>query len=166
MNMGISSFYNCFSSLDFSFLELVLSTFLGFGSALLVEAIVDKHEEKILRKQLLKDLKAELLSLKENIELLESDKVYIQPYTISIWKGVRECGSILCIDEIPCFFQLLEVFSSIEEANLIELKCFELYVGRTPSTDMNLILSTLYENRQYVKKQIETGLIMLNGGNN
>lgn len=162
--MDINCLQNFFTSLDFSFLELVLSTFLGFGSALLVEAIVDRHKDKTLREQLLKNLKTELSSLKESIERFEPDKVYIQPYAIPIWRGARECGSILCIDKKSCFLKLLEVFSSIEEANLIELKCFELYVSRTTSTDIDLILSTLSDNRQYIKEQIETGLSLLNEG--
>lgn len=152
------------SSLDFSFFELVLSTFLGFGSALLVETIVEKHREKVTRIQLINDLRAELLALNESIELLESKKVYIQPYKIPIWKGANECGSILCMDKVPNFFNILEVFSIIEEANLVELKCFELFVAKTTSTNMSLILSTLSDNRQYVKEQIMKGLQLLNGG--
>ena len=152
------------SSVDFSFIELMLSTFLGFGSALLVEAIIDKHKAKTLRKQLLRDLHAELSALKVSIDSLEPDMVYCQPYTIPIWNGARECGAFLCINMKPFFYKLLEVFSSVEEANLVEMKCFELYVGRTPSTDMSIIMTTLSDNRKYISKQIEEGLSLLNGG--
>lgn len=162
--MDFNCLQNFFALFDISFLELVLSTFLGFGSALLVEAIVDSHKDKALREQLQKDLKSELSSLEESMEQLEPDKVYIQPYAIPIWRGACECGSILCMDKEPYFFKLLEVFSSIEEANLIERKCFELYVSPTPSTNVKLILSRLFDNRQHVKTQIETGLTLLNGG--
>ncbi len=163
--MDFSFFQQFLSSLDFSFIELMLSTFLGFGSALLVEKIVNSCNEKAIRKQLLNDLKAELVSLKSIIELLEADKVYIQPYAIPIWKGAHECRSILCMDKEPYFLKILEVFSIIEEANLIEMKCFELLVNKSPSTNSALILSTLSDNRQYVKKHIEEGLTLLNGGN-
>ena len=162
--MEIKCFRDFFSSLDFSFLELLLSTFLGFGSALLVQAIIDKYKEKKLREKLINSLKFELSSLSKSVKLLESDKVYIKPYAIPIWLGARDCGSILCIDTQPYFLEMLEVYSSIEEANLIESKCFELYVSRTASTDMNLVLATLTDNRQHVKKQIEIGLTLLNGG--
>lgn len=153
-------------SLDFSFLELVLSTFLGFGSTLLVEAIVDRRKEKAQREQLIQNLLAELRALKQKVDSLEGEKVYIQPYAIPIWRGARECGSILCMDKEPYFLRLLEVFSSIEEANLIELKCFELYVGKKNTADISLILSTLADNRSYLKEQIEKGLMLLNGGDN
>ena len=152
------------SSLNFSFVELALSTFLGFGSALLVEAIINRYNEASLRKQLLKDLKEELLSLKTKVELLEEDKVYIQPYAIPIWKGTCECGSILCLDKESYFLKILEVFSIIEEANLIEMRCFELFVDKSTCADKALILSTLTDNRKYVKKQIDKGLLLLDGG--
>ena len=155
---------NIFLSLDFSFIELILSTFFGFGSALLVEAIIDNHKEKKIRKQLIRDLKEELSSLKESVELLEPDKVYIQPYMIPIWKGARECGSVLCMDKEPYFWKILEVYSSIDEANLVERKCFELYVGQNNLRDKELIISTLANNRKYVKQQIDKGLILLKGG--
>ena len=153
-------------SLDFSFLELVLSTFLGFGSALLVEAIVDRRKEKSQREQLIQNLLTELLALKQKVDSLEPEKVYIQPYSTPIWRGARECGSILCMDKEPYFLKILEVFSSIEEANLIELKCFELYVGQKNTADIGLILSTLSDNRKYLKEQLEKGLVLLNGGDN
>ena len=165
MKMDFSFFQQFYSSLDFSFIELMLSTFFGFGSALLAEAIINSFNEKAIRKQLLKDLKAELLSLKCSIESLEPEKVYIQPYAIPIWKGAHECGSILCMDKEPYFLKILEVFSIIEETNLIEMKCFELLVDKSPSTDKALVLSTLSDNRQHVKDHIEKGLILLNGGN-
>ena len=162
--MNMDCFYKIFSSLDFSFAELILSTFFGFGSALLVEAIIDNHKEKNIRKQLIRDLKKELSSLKENIKMLEPDKVYIQPYTIPIWKGARECGSILCMDKESYFWKILEVYSSIDEANLVERKCFELYVGKDSLRDKELIISTLSNNREYVKQQIDKGLFLLEGG--
>ena len=165
MKMEFSLFQQFLSSLDFSFIELMLSTFLGFGSALLVEKIINNCNEKAIRKQLINDLKVELESLKSSIELLESDKVYIQPYAIPIWKGARECGSILCMDKETYFLKILEIFSVIEVANLIEMKCFELLVNKSPSTDMVSIFSTLSDNRQYVKNHIEEGLNLLNGGN-
>lgn len=166
MNNIINNVLNsdCIASINVSFIELILSTFLGFASALLVETIIDRCKEKALRKQLIRDLYSELLALKENIKQLNADMVYIQPYSIPIWIGARECGTILCMDKKPYFVKILEVYSSIEEANLIEMKCFELYVSRTPTTDIEQIKSTLADNRIHVKKQIDIGLALLNEG--
>lgn len=153
--------FNCFPLFDFSFLELILSTFFGFASALLVEAIIGKHKEKAIRKQLLNDLYSELTALKDSVQLLDAEKVYIQPYSISIWIGARECGTLLCMDKQPYFPKILEIYSSIEEANLIELKCFELCIGKSLSNDMEQIKETLADNRQHIKKQIEIGITLL-----
>lgn len=150
------------SSIDFSFLELVLSTFFGFISALLVESIFDRYKETKDREQLLKNLKLELTLLKENVETLDPNKVYIKPYSIPIWTGAKECGSLICLDKSKAFYKILEVYSSIEEANKIELKCFEMYINKTPSMGV-LIKTTLVDNRRNVKKQIEKVLNLLDG---
>ena len=144
------------------FFEVVLSSFLGFGSALLVEAIVDSYRNSSTKKQLLVNLKQELSTLQSNISSMEENKVYIRPYSIPIWSGARECGSLICMDKSKCFPKLLEVFSSIEEANLVEMKCFEVYVGQHPSKeDMDLIVAAVSDSRRLIKKQIENGLTVI-----
>lgn len=151
-------------SLDFSFIELMLTTFLGFGSALLVEAIVDRHKEKELKKQLLMDLQRELVLVQKEMESLEANKVYIRPYAIPVWTGAKECGELLCMDREAYFSKLLEVFSSIEEANLIEMKCFELCVGQRQSVNMEMIFTALADNRANIKKQVDSGLSIMEEG--
>ena len=151
-------------SLDYSFIELIITTFLGFGSALLVEAIVDRHKENELKKQLIMDLKQELELLHKEIESLEENKVYIRPYAIPVWTGAKECGELLCMDREEYFSKLLEVFSSIEEANLIEMKCFELCVGHKQSDNMEIIFSTLADNRTHIKEQVDIGLSIIGEG--
>lgn len=140
------------------FIELMLSTFLGFGSAILVETIIEKRKKKSYEKQLLKDMKQELLSLKDNLEILNFDKVFIRPYNIPVWRGACDSGALLNLDNKPFFSKLIEVYSCIEEANMIETKCFELYVSRHVTTDINLITATFTDNRKYVRNQIEIGL--------
>lgn len=147
--------------LDSSFIELIVATFLGFGSALLVEAIIDRNRKKGLKKQLLKDLKKELLSIHKVMEAMEANKVFIRPYAIPVWTGAKECGELLCMDSEAYFSKLLEVFSSIEEANLVEMKCFELYVGQKQSVDMEMIYSALADNRVYIREQIDIGLSII-----
>lgn len=149
--------------MDFSFVELILSTFLGFGSALLVEAIIEKHKDNSLKKQLLLDLRKELLSLKSNISTMQTDKAYIRPYSIPIWSGAKDCGSLLCMDKSPCYTALLETFSSIEEANLVEMKCFELLITQYSSENKKMIISILLNSRKHISEQIEIGLRAIKG---
>lgn len=164
MKLNLSIIQDLFCSLDFSFIELILTTFLGFGSALLVEAIVERHKAKGLKKQLLKDLKKELELVHKEMDSLEVNKVFIRPYAIPVWTGAKECGELLCMDREPYFSKLLEVFSSIEEANLIEMKCFELCVGQKQSVNMEMIFSTLADNRTHIKEQVDIGLSIIEEG--
>lgn len=164
MKLNFCLIQDLLCSLDFSFIELILTTFLGFGSALLVEAIVDRYKEEKLKKQLLIDLKTELELLHKEMESLEANKVFIRPYAIPVWTGAKECGELLCMDREKYFSKLLEVFSNIEEANLIEMKCFELCVGERQSVNMEMILSTLADNRAHIKEQVDIGLSIVEEG--
>lgn len=164
MQLNSCIIQNWLSSLDFSFIELILTTFLGFGSALLVEAIINRNKERGLKKQLLIDLKKELELVHKVMESMEANKVFVKPYAIPVWIGAKECGELLCMDRESYFSKLLEVFSSIEEANLVEMKCFELCVGHNQSVNMEMILSTLADNRAYIRKQVDTGLSIIEEG--
>lgn len=163
MKFDFNAIQNLWTSLDPSFIELILSTFLGFSSALLVEAIVIKCSGKQMKRQLLTNLEQELLSLKKEIETLEDDKVFIRPYPTPVWTGACKSGSILCIDHEKCFFKLLEVFSAVEESNLVEMKCFQLCMGNSKLFQDKLIKSTLSANREYVKEQVNIGLSIIKG---
>lgn len=164
MKLNLSVIQDLLCSLDFSFIELMLTTFLGFGSALLVEAIVNRHNEKVLKKQLLRDLKRELVLIRKEMESLEVNKVFIRPYAIPVWTGVKECGELRYMDRETYFSKLLGVFSSIEEANLIEMKCFELYVGQKQLINMEMIFSTLADSRAHIKEQVDAGLGIIEEG--
>lgn len=117
---------NSVTSSGNSWLELFLTTFLGFLSALAVEALWANHKDNQLKNQIKENLKKELISIKKQIEELQDDRVYMKPYSIPIWKGACESGSILVLDKCDGFFQLIELYSLIEEANLVEMKAFEI----------------------------------------
>lgn len=76
MNLNHSYYLLLLCNLDFSILELTLSTFLGFGSALLVEAIITYYNNKKYKAQLIDDLIIELGNIKNIINGLEDGKVY------------------------------------------------------------------------------------------
>ena len=74
MNLNHSYYLLLLCNLDFSILELTLSTFLGFGSALLVEAIITYYNNKKYKAQLIDDLIIELGNIKNIINGLEDGK--------------------------------------------------------------------------------------------
>lgn len=158
--VNAASSANGLLSFDFSFIELAISSFLGFAFALLVEAIVAHRSEKKQKKQLTKDLLQELRSLKTESETLDNDKVYIRPYQIPVWEGAIACHALLCLDKENDFISLVEVFSSIEEANMIEMKCFELCINNSNNANSE-IFRTLTDNRRHVHKKIVDGITLL-----
>ena len=66
----------------FSILEVFLSSFLAFLSALAVEALWEWHKTTSLRKQLKKTLAEELKNLKEALAVIKDDEIYINPTLI------------------------------------------------------------------------------------
>ena len=142
------------------FIELFLSSFLGFGSALLVETIWDRHKDKKVREELSKELESELTRVIENANGLESEKVYMSPFSIPIWRGATVSGSILCLAKESTFSELLDVFSSIDEANQIETRCFELTVGNPDHHVRNVVSGVLEENRKRVIEKATHGITL------
>lgn len=148
------------------FMELFLSSFLGVGTALLVEAIWDRYKDKELKEQLTKNFEAELTHVIEIANGLANEKVYMSPFSIPVWRGATSCGSILSLDNENAFFELLDVFSSIDEANQIETRCFELLVGNSNSQMRETVLDVLKDNRQHVIEQATRGISLIQRGRN
>ncbi len=144
-----------------SFIELFLSSFLGLASALLVEAIWDKYKNKKLQEQLSKELKAELKHVIDITNGLESEKVYMSPFSIPIWRGATTCNSILSLGNSNNFPELLDVFSNIDEANQIETRCFELTVGNCDQKARTIVSKVLKDNRKNVIDKATHGISLL-----
>lgn len=147
-----------------SFIELFLSSFLGFGTALLVEAIWDKHKDKQLKEQLSENLKKELEKVVDIANSLDANLVYIAPFSIPVWHGATTSGSILCMDDEKWFSDLLDVFSSIDEANQIESRCFELTVGGDETCVKRNVVAVLTESRRNVLERAKHGISLFEGG--
>ena len=86
-------------SSQLSILEVFLSGFLAFLSALAVEALWERHKTSYLRKQLKKTLENEVLNLKETLNVMKDDEIYIKPYSVPVWIGASKSGSILCLNK-------------------------------------------------------------------
>lgn len=148
------------------FIELFLSSFLGVGTALLVEAIWDRHKNQELKQQLTKNFEVELTHVIEIANGLTNEKVYMAPFSIPVWHGATSCGSILSLDNEDAFFELLDIFSSIDEANQIETRCFELLVGNSSLQTRKAVLDVLKDNRQHVIEQATRGISLIQRGRN
>lgn len=147
--------YQIFDVVDWNIpvLELLVSAILGFCSALVVEHIVAKNSEQKMQKSLAKHLLNELETAKESCEKLRKSSAYVCPYSIPIWKGACASGTITCLGEKDYFFELINAFSVIEEANLIEMKCFEASASNMTCTEV--LIPVLLESRKKVRENVD-----------
>ena len=149
-----------------SFWEIFFSAFLGFGFALLVEAIVSAVNSHQAKQQLLQALLTELKEVKETADCLEKEKYYFEPYKIPIWKGACESGSIISLSKMKNYTELLSVFSQIEESNEIEKDCLffsglEGIVNAQPGSTTAAIKEVSIDSRERIKEQVQKGLRIL-----
>ena len=139
-----------------SFTETYLSVFLGFISALAVEAIVSRLNNYKARKQLKKDIKNELKKIeKDNDTYLTTgaDKVYLRPYIITVWKGAYSSNAISCLDGLEIFTKILSVYSLIEDANELEKSCFiSCYSSQSDEQKKNNAGRTAIDQRGCTKR--------------
>ena len=139
-----------------------IAIFLGFCSGLMVEAFWDWWKNSSQEKQLINNLIVELLEAKDNIIKYSSatpKELHITPYLIPTWHGACASGSILLLSQKKYYFSLLNAFSTIDDANKIEQRFFEMAVGQNdPSVDNSTIFYVLDDNRKYVLTHINTAL--------
>ena len=145
---------------SFSIFEVFLSSFLAFLSALAVEALWERHKTLSLRKQLKKTLAEELKNLKETLTVIKDDEIYIKPYSTPVWTGASKSGSILCLDKDKDFNEILKFFSLVEEANMIEMKAYEI-LNINPSANKIAILRNVIECRAQLKNEIDSIISVL-----
>lgn len=144
------------------FFEVYLSTFLGFLSALIIETINDYATSKQKRKQIIKNLIIDLETVKNEAESLEDKKLYPLPYSIPFWRGICLSGSVLNLDKMDKYAELVRVFEKIEEANYMEARCFEIVMSSQKNIDENM-LKTILKNRKQLLNEIDKGLQLLKG---
>lgn len=145
------------------FFEVYLSAFLGFLSALIVEAINDYITSKKKRKQIVKNLVVELEAVKTEAGSLENTKLYPLPYSIPFWKGICSSGSVLVLDKMDSFSELVRIFEKIEEANYIEGNFFGIVMSSQKKNIDEDMLRTILENRKKLIIEIDKGLELLRG---
>ncbi len=141
-------------SSSFSVVEVFLSSFLAFLSALAVEALWEMHKTSGLRKQLKKALVTELRTLKDTLSSMQSDEVYIKPYSVPVWNGASKSGSMLCLDKNKNFNDVLKFFSLVEEASMIEMEAYEI-LNINPRVNKAAILQNVIECRVQIQSEID-----------
>ncbi len=142
------------ASSGISIVEVFLSSFLAFLSALAVEALWEIHKTSGLRKQLKKALVAELKALKDTLSSMKSDEIYIKPYSIPVWNGASKSGTILCLDKDKNFYDVLKFFSLVEEANMVEREAYEI-LNINLGANKTIILQNVIECRTQIQNEID-----------
>lgn len=143
------------------FFEVYLSAFLGFLSAIIVEAIKDCITSKQKRKQIVKNLIIELETIKDEVSGMEDTKLYPLPYSIPFWKGICMSGTVLVLDKMNSYSNLICVFEKIEESNHIEGKCFEIVMSSQKRIIDKEMLEIILKNRKKLLGEIDKGLKLL-----
>lgn len=143
------------------FFEVYLSTFLGFLSALIVEAINDYVTSNQKRKQIVKNLTIELETVKSEAASLEDTKLYPLPYSIPFWKGISLSGLVLSLDKMDNYSELIRIFEKIEEGNQIEGRCFDIVMSSQNKNIDECMFETILKNRKRLINEIDKGLELL-----
>ncbi|MBQ8896764.1 MAG: hypothetical protein IJY88_08245 [Clostridia bacterium] len=143
-----------------AWLEMFLSAFLGFGFALLVEALVSIIGTRNTVTQLKKALIGELEQIANTLQKIKDDEYYFYPYKLPIWSGACKSGAILTLNNIKEFTKLLDIFASIEEANVIEKEGLIIHYQSNNTTSRNRdkhIKEAVLESRKKLATQVEKG---------
>lgn len=143
------------------YLQMIISSFLGFGSALLVQEISNRIDDKKKREEIKKSLRIELNSILSTINSLELQKSYINPYSIPRWKGIKDSGSLQYLDESNTTITLIEVFNRVEEANMVEMKGFELLFLANTEMEQNVVFDILQKSRTELKVVVDEAVLAL-----
>lgn len=144
--------------------DTFFSAFLGFGSALIVEAIVTSISDRRLRKNLTEELKKELNKVKDvanknaNQEHME---FFLRPYIITVWKGACSSNSIICLNKSQNYKKIIEVFESIEDANEFEKECFYKFFSHDDNQAWETMKSMLCKNRKKIAEETNVLLELL-----
>lgn len=150
---GFISYFQSKVSFDTFF-----AAFLGFLSALIVEAIMKSINERSLRKSLVSELEQELTKVKEVAQenaTKEREKMefFLKPYAITVWKGACSSNSVLCLNRYKNYKKIIEVFEKIDEANEFEKECFYKLFSRDNAQIWEVMKKMLQENREEIAKE-------------
>lgn len=156
---NLINYFQCFISYlqsKVSF-DTFFAAFLGFLSALIVEAIMKSMNERGLRKSLISELKIELTNVKDvaqkNAAKVEKMEFFLKPYAITVWKGACSSNSVLCLNKYKNYKEIIEIFEKIEEANEFEKECFYKLFSHDNAQIWEVMKKMLQENREEVAKE-------------
>ena len=141
------------------------SAFAGFGSALLVEAIVSLAHNFSRRNELLKDLKEELSSIKVQSDIMlreyssviesgvnEYPKLVYKPYHMTVWESACNSGELSLLDS-KSGREIIRTFTFIQESNELECLCFNILISHGENELLNNMMKILLNNRKDVNEK-------------
>lgn len=97
----------------------ILTTFLGFGLAILGEKLYDSYKNKKECKRLLVSFKSEFRKIIESIRIIEASPTarWIKPIKTPVWDSVVSTDKIALIDNLIWFPKLYDLYDDIRDYN-------------------------------------------------
>lgn len=129
------------------------SAFMGFGSALLVEAIISIVKNKKQTKELIASLMQELVDVqsKAQRQINKSDIIYdTKPYSIPIWESACVTGALSLLHSTKYYVEITKTFSFIQEANEFEYFCFRTSFQTHKIEELQLLNEDLISTRKKI----------------
>ena len=116
-----------FLSFVYSQLPEIMSAFLGFGSALLVENLVDRNNQK----KSIRNIAIELIDIRNQLRIYKDDKglppIFAYSVNIPIWEAVKGTGYLFEFRKKDYYLPLIHVYACIEKMIKLEDWLFENY---------------------------------------
>lgn len=139
-------------------IQLFVSSFLGFLSALLVEWLSEVIRSKKSAIQLEKQIKKEVNEILNTAYSLEDQMGYINPYRVSVWNLSIQTGEILGLSQKKYYNEMIKAFNQVEEANRIETEFYkylmEIDLIESNSKKTDDILDKIYIQQKNVRNDL------------
>lgn len=104
----------------YNLLPEFLSAFLGFGSALLVQRILEKNNQK----KSIKNIALELKDIRDQLNIYKDDRSLPPKFAYSInlpvWESIKYNGYLLEFRTKKFYLHLISIYSQLEKLELLE----------------------------------------------
>jgi len=109
------------------FIFVCLSAFLGFLSAIGVEKLHKKQEEKNNKRILLQSICKEMTNIKTDAQQLNKDLYYLSPLEKPFWEGAVYSGTISLVVNTEIYPKILNIYAMVDAINRWENMKTQIY---------------------------------------
>lgn len=143
-------------------MEIFLTCFLGFLSALLVQYVYKYSETNKNRKILLKGIYQELFVAAEDIKNLNNDSFYISPIEKSFWDSAINSGNVALINKSVYYKSLLNVYAMIDAVNKWEeLNSYVFFLSNKNLEKKNILSNAILKQRKELELELAQVLSLI-----